>query len=137
MDVLGLSLVTIGPKASVETQRLFEGGEYTRYLYLHGLSVETAEALAEFHHRKMREELGIATEDSPHIRDLFHQKYRGSRYSFGYPACPNLEDQTKLFALLKPEENVGVRLTSGFLLEPEQSTSAIVVHHPGAKYFVV
>jgi len=79
----------------------------------------------------------IAAEDSPHIRDLFHQKYRGSRYSFGYPACPKLEDQTKLFALLKPEENVGVRLTSGFLLEPEQSTSAIVVHHPGAKYFVV
>jgi 5-methyltetrahydrofolate--homocysteine methyltransferase len=137
MDVLGLSLVTIGPKASVETQRLFEGGEYTRYLYLHGLSVETAEALAEFHHKKMREELGIAGEDSPRTRDLFHQKYRGSRYSFGYPACPHLEDQTKLFALLKPEENVGVRLTSGFLLEPEQSTSAIVVHHPGAKYFVV
>jgi 5-methyltetrahydrofolate--homocysteine methyltransferase len=137
MDVLGLSLVTIGPKASLETQRLFEGGEYTRYLYLHGLSVETAEALAEFHHKKMREELGIAAEDSPHIRDLFHQKYRGSRYSFGYPACPHLEDQTKLFALLKPEENVGVRLTTGFLLEPEQSTSAIVVHHPGAKYFVV
>jgi len=137
MDVLGLSLVTIGPRASQETQRLFEGGEYTRYLYLHGLSVETAEALAEFHHKKMREELGIAAEDSPHIRDLFHQKYRGSRYSFGYPACPHLEDQTKLFALLKPEENVGVRLTTGFLLEPEQSTSAIVVHHPGAKYFVV
>jgi 5-methyltetrahydrofolate--homocysteine methyltransferase len=137
MDVLGLSLVTIGPKASVETQRLFEGGEYTKYLYLHGLSVETAEALAEFHHRLMRQELGIAGEDSPHVRDLFHQKYRGSRYSFGYPACPNLEDQTKLFALLRPEENVGVRLTSGFLLEPEQSTSAIVVHHPAAKYFVV
>src|SRR5580704_16369289 len=133
-DVLGLSLVTIGARASVETQRLFEGGEYTRYLYLHGLSVETAEALAEFHHKKMREELGIAGEDSPHIRDLFHQKYRGSRYSFGYPACPNLEDQTKLFKLLDPEKNVGVRLTSGFLLEPEQSTSAIVVHHPSAKY---
>jgi 5-methyltetrahydrofolate--homocysteine methyltransferase len=137
MDVIGLSLVTIGAKASVETQRLFEGGEYTRYLYLHGLSVETAEALAEYLHKKMREELGIAGEDSPHVRDLFHQKYRGSRYSFGYPACPNLEDQTKLFALLKPEENVGVKLTTGFLLEPEQSTSAIVVHHPGAKYFVV
>jgi 5-methyltetrahydrofolate--homocysteine methyltransferase len=137
MDVIGLSLVTIGPKASVETQHLFEGGEYTKYLYLHGLSVETAEALAELHHKKMREELGIDQEDAPEIRDLFHQKYRGSRYSFGYPACPNLEDQTKLFALLKPEENVGVRLTSGFLLEPEQSTSAIVVHHPGAKYFVV
>ena len=137
MDVIGLSLVTIGSKASEETQRLFEGGEYTKYLYLHGLSVETAEALAELQHKKMREELGIADEDSPHIRDLFHQKYRGSRYSFGYPACPNLEDQTKLFALLKPEENVGVRLTTGFLLEPEQSTSAIVVHHPAAKYFVV
>jgi 5-methyltetrahydrofolate--homocysteine methyltransferase len=137
VDVLGVSLVTIGPRASTETQRLFESGEYTRYLYLHGLSVETAEALAEFHHKKMREELGIASDDSPHIRDLFHQKYRGSRYSFGYPACPNLEDQTKLFALLHPEENVGVRLTSGFLLEPEQSTSAIVAHHPAAKYFVV
>jgi 5-methyltetrahydrofolate--homocysteine methyltransferase len=137
MDVIGLSLVTIGPKATQESQRLFENGEYTRYLYLHGLSVETAEALAEYHHKKMREELGIAGEDAPHIRDLFHQKYQGSRYSFGYPACPNLEDQTKLFALLKPEENVGVRLTSGFLLEPEQSTSAIVVHHPAAKYFVV
>ena len=137
MDVLGLSLVTIGSRASEETQRLFEGGEYTKYLYLHGLSVETAEALAEYLHKKMREDLGIVGEDSPHIRDLFHQKYRGSRYSFGYPACPNLEDQSKLFALLRPEENVGVRLTSGFLLEPEQSTSAIVVHHPGAKYFVV
>ena len=137
MDVIGLSLVTIGSKASEETQRLFEGGEYTRYLYLHGLSVETAEALAEYLHKKIREELGIGGEDSPHIRDLFHQKYQGSRYSFGYPACPNLEDQTKLFALLHPEENVGVKLTTGFLLEPEQSTSAIVVHHPQAKYFVV
>src|SRR5438552_2399541 len=92
MDVIGFSLVTMGAKASQETQRLFEGGEYTRYLYLHGLSVETAEALAEYHHKLMREELGIAGDDSPHIRDLCHQKYRGSRYSFGYPACPNLED---------------------------------------------
>src|ERR1022692_3958830 len=137
MDVLGMTCVTVGARASHETQKLFEAGEYTKYLYLHGLSVETAEALAEFNHKKMREELDLSGEDSPHIRDLFHQKYRGSRYSFGYPACPNLEDQTKLFALLKPEENVGVRLTSGFLLEPEQSTSAIVAHHPGAKYFVV
>ena len=103
MDVIGLSLVTIGSKASAETQRLFEGGEYTKYLYLHGsCSVETAEALAELHHKNMREELGIASEDSVEIRDLFHQKYRGSRYSFGYPACPNLEDQTKLFALFYP-----------------------------------
>jgi len=136
MDVLGLALVTIGPKASEYTKKLFESGEYTKYLYLHGLSVETAEALAEFHHKHIRQELGIAGSDSPEIRDLFHQKYRGSRYSFGYPACPNLEDQTKLFRLLKPEETIGVHLTTGFLLEPEQSTSALVVHHPAAKYFV-
>jgi len=136
MDVVGVALVTIGPKASEYTKKLFESGEYTKYLYLHGLSVETAEALAEFHHKHVRQELGIAGEDSPEIRDLFHQKYRGSRYSFGYPACPNLEDQTKLFQLLKPEETIGVRLTTGYLLEPEQSTSAIVVHHPAAKYFV-
>ncbi|HXZ80498.1 MAG TPA: methionine synthase [Terriglobales bacterium] len=136
MDVLGMSLVTIGRRASDETQKLFQSGEYTRYLYHHGLSVETAEALAEYVHKQIREELGIAGEDSPRVNDLFHQKYRGSRYSFGYPACPNLEDQTKLFQLLKPEENVGVRLTSGFLLDPEQSTSAIIVHHPAAKYFV-
>ena len=136
MDVLGLSLVTVGSQASSETQRLFEAGEYTRYLYLHGLSVETAEALAEYQHKLMREELGIAGEDAGEIRDLFRQKYRGSRYSFGYPACPNLEDQTKLFRLLHPEETIGVHLTTGYLLEPEQSTSAIVIHHPAAKYFV-
>jgi len=137
MDVIGLSLVTIGPRATEESQKLFQAGEYTRYLYHHGLSVETAEALAELVHKNIREELGIAGDDAHRISDLFHQKYRGSRYSFGYPACPNLEDQTKLFQLLKPEENVGVRLTTGYLLEPEQSTSAIVVHHPEAKYFVV
>ncbi len=136
MDVIGMSCVTIGDKASHETQKLFEGGEYTKYLYLHGLSVESAEALAELAHKRIREELGIAGDDSPHIRDLFHQKYRGSRYSFGYPACPNLEDQTKLFAMIHPDENIGVHLTTGFLLEPEQSTSAIIVHHPAAKYFV-
>jgi 5-methyltetrahydrofolate--homocysteine methyltransferase len=136
-DVIGLSVVTIGSRASEETKKLFDAGEFTKYLYLHGLSVETAEALAELFHKQIREELGIASEDAPRIGDLFHQKYRGSRYSFGYPACPNLEDQTKLFALLKPEENIGVRLTSGFHMEPEQSTSAIIVHHPQAKYFVV
>ena len=136
IDVIGLSVVTIGDRASHETQKLFEAGEYTKYLYLHGLSVETAEALAEYMHKVVRAEMGIGAEDAERISDLFHQKYRGSRYSFGYPACPNLEDQTKLFALLKPEENIGVRLTTGFLLEPEQSTSAIIVHHPSAKYFV-
>ncbi|MBV9610745.1 MAG: methionine synthase [Acidobacteria bacterium] len=137
IDVIGMSVVTIGSQASHETQRLFESGEYTRYLYLHGLSVESAEALAELLHKQMRAELGISADDSPRISDLFHQKYRGSRYSFGYPACPNLEDQTKLFALLHPEEAIGVHLTTGFLLDPEQSTSAIVIHHPDAKYFVV
>jgi 5-methyltetrahydrofolate--homocysteine methyltransferase len=136
-DVVGLSVVTIGSRASEETKKLFDAGEFTKYLYLHGLSVETAEALAELFHKQIREELGIAGDDAPRVGDLFHQKYRGSRYSFGYPACPNLEDQTKLFALLKPEENIGVRLTSGFHMEPEQSTSAIIVHHPQAKYFVV
>jgi 5-methyltetrahydrofolate--homocysteine methyltransferase len=137
LDVVGMSVVTVGARASEVTHKLFEAGEYTRYLYLHGLSVETAEALAELLHKRMREELGIAVDDAPAIRDLFHQKYRGSRYSFGYPACPNLEDQVKMFALLHPEESIGVRLTSGFQLEPEQSTSALVVHHPQAKYFVV
>jgi 5-methyltetrahydrofolate--homocysteine methyltransferase len=136
-DVLGLSLVTVGDRASELTKKLFDSGDYTRYLYLHGLSVETAEGLAELHHKTMREELGISNEDSSRIGDLFHQKYRGSRYSFGYPACPNLEDQRQLFALLDPEKNIGVRLTETFQLEPEQSTSAIVVHHPAAKYFVV
>ncbi len=136
-DVIGLSVVTIGSRASEETKKLFDAGEFTKYLYLHGLSVETAEALAELFHKQMREELGIAGDDAPRVGDLFHQKYRGSRYSFGYPACPNLEDQTKLFALLKPEESIGVRLTSGYHMEPEQSTSAIIVHHPQAKYFVV
>jgi 5-methyltetrahydrofolate--homocysteine methyltransferase len=137
LDVIGLSVVTIGDRASHETQKLFEAGEYTKYLYLHGLSVETAEALAEYMHKVVRHEMGIGADDSDRIGDLFHQKYRGSRYSFGYPACPNLEDQAKLFALLKPEETIGVRLTTGYLLEPEQSTSAIIIHHPGAKYFVV
>ena len=136
-DVVGFSIVTIGDEASRQTQKLFEAGDFTKYLYLHGLSVETAEALAEMTHKQARELLGIAGEDSPRVTDLFHQKYRGSRYSFGYPACPNLEDQAKIFRLLKPEQNIGVRLTEGFHLEPEQSTNAVVVHHPQAKYFVV
>jgi 5-methyltetrahydrofolate--homocysteine methyltransferase len=135
-DVVGFSIVTIGDEASRQTAKLFEAGDFTKYLYLHGLSVETAEALAELVHKQAREYLGIAGEDSPRVSDLFHQKYRGSRYSFGYPACPNLEDQAKIFRLLKPEENIGVRLTEQFHLEPEQSTNAIIVHHPQAKYFV-
>jgi 5-methyltetrahydrofolate--homocysteine methyltransferase len=137
LDVIGMSCVTIGARASEISKKLFDAGEFTRYLYLHGLSVETAEALAEYVHKQMREELGIAGDDAARISDLFHQKYRGSRYSFGYPACPNLEDQAKLFALLHPERAIGVHLTDTYQLEPEQSTSAIVVHHPQAKYFML
>ena len=100
------------------------------------LSVETAEALAEFWHRHIRHELGIAGEDAATIEALFRQTYHGERYSFGYPACPNLEDQKYIFELLKPE-NIGVSLSSEFQLVPEQSTSAIIVHHPEACYFSI
>jgi 5-methyltetrahydrofolate--homocysteine methyltransferase len=134
MDVLGCMLVTVGRKASAVTRELFEEHNYTDYLYLHGLSVESAEALAELWHRRMREELGIAGEDSPELTRIFRQGYRGSRFSPGYPACPNLEDQAKLFTLLEPER-IGVELSQEFQLDPEQSTSAIVLHHPEAKYF--
>jgi 5-methyltetrahydrofolate--homocysteine methyltransferase len=134
MDVLGCMLVTVGRRASEVTRDLFAQHNYTDYLYLHGLSVEAAEALAELWHKRMREELGIAGEDSPDLTRIFRQGYRGSRYSFGYPACPNLEDQAKLFQLLEPER-IGVELSEEFQLDPEQSTSAIIVHHPEAKYF--
>ena len=134
VDVLGCMLVTVGRRASEITKQLFEQHNYTDYLYLHGLSVEAAEALAEFTHKRIREELQIAGEDSPDLGRIFRQGYRGSRYSFGYPACPNLDDQAKLFELLHPER-IGVELTEEFQLDPEQSTSAIVVHHPEAKYF--
>ena len=137
MDVIGFTVVTVGSRASEETKKLFEAGDFTRYLYAHGLSVETAEAMAELTHKIVRRELGIDGEDAEKITDLFHQKYRGSRYSFGYAACPNLEDQAKIFALLEPEKNIGVRLTEGFHMEPEQSTNAFVIHHPQAKYFAV
>ncbi len=136
-DALGVMLVTVGAKASEKAKELFSANEYAKYLYFHGLSVETAEALAEFWHKRIREELGLALADSPNIQELFHQKYQGSRYSFGYGACPSLEDQEKIFTLLDPEPSIGVRLTSGFQLEPEQSTSALIVHHPDAKYFNV
>jgi 5-methyltetrahydrofolate--homocysteine methyltransferase len=135
-DVAAFSLVTVGPRATEYEQGLFAANKYSDYLYLHGLGVETAEALAEYWHKVIREELGIAGEDSPEITGLFHQKYRGSRYSFGYPACPDLADQVKLLQLLGPEQ-IGVSLTEGYQLVPEQSTSAIVVHHPQAKYFMV
>lgn len=136
MDVLGLQIVTVGHKASEYAQKLFENGNYTEYLYFHGFGVETAEALAEHWHKKLREDLGIADKDAESIQKLFAQGYQGSRFSFGYPACPNLEDQTKLFALLRPER-IGMALSEEFMLEPEQSTSALVVHHPEARYFDV
>jgi 5-methyltetrahydrofolate--homocysteine methyltransferase len=136
MDVFGAFIVTVGTRASESTQELFKKNSYSDYLYLHGLSVETAEALAELWHRRMREELAIHQDDAPEVREWFHQKYHGSRYSFGYPACPNLEDQKQLFTLLEPSR-IQVKLSEEFQLDPEQSTSAIVVHHPDAKYFNV
>jgi 5-methyltetrahydrofolate--homocysteine methyltransferase len=136
MDVVAFHLVTMGRRASEYAQELFKTDNYADYLYFHGLSVEGAEALAELWHKRIREELGIAGEDADDIRKLFRQQYQGSRFSFGYPACPNLEDQAKLFELLHPDR-IGVELSEEFQLEPEQSTSAIIVHHPEAKYFAV
>jgi len=136
MDVVAFHLVTVGRRASEYSARLFEADNYKEYLYFHGLSVESAEALAELWHKRIREELGIADQDASEIRRLFSQGYQGSRYSFGYPACPDLEDQTKLFELLDGER-IGVRLTDEYSLDPEQSTNAIVVHHPEARYFSV
>ncbi|MCG3156711.1 MAG: Methionine synthase [bacterium] len=133
-DVIGMMIVTVGQAASEISRRLFEGDKYSDYLYFHGLSVESAEALAEYWHKQMRAELGLAAEDAGEIRDLFRQSYRGARFSFGYPACPNLEDQARLFRLLDPGR-IGISLTEEFQLVPEQSTSAIIVHHPAARYF--
>ncbi len=135
-DVIGMTCVTMGRAISELTQKLFASDNYSEYLYMHGMGVETAEALAELWHKKMREELGIAGDDSPEIRHLFTQKYRGSRFSFGYPAVPEMSDQEKLFRLLDAGR-IGCVLTENWQIDPEQSTSAIVVHHPEAKYFNV
>jgi 5-methyltetrahydrofolate--homocysteine methyltransferase len=134
LDVVAFDLVTMGRRASEHSAQLFKSDNYTDYLLFHGLSVESAEALAEMWHKRIREELGIAGADAPQLAKLFHQGYQGSRYSFGYPACPNIADQTKLFELLDPGR-IDVDLTDEFMLDPEQSTSAIIVHHPEAKYF--
>jgi len=133
-DVLGVQVVTMGPRISEVAQDLFAADRYQEYLYAHGFGVEMAEALAEGWHRRIREELDIAGDDGPTPHDWFRQGYRGSRFSFGYPACPDLEDQTKLFRLVDPTR-IGVDLTDEFMLHPEQSTSAIVLHHPEAGYF--
>ena len=135
-DVIALHCVTVGKHATEAAQELYKSNQYSEYLYLHGLGVETAEALAEFWHKRIRQELGIGNEDSPRVKDLFTQKYRGSRYSFGYPACPDMSDQEKLFRLLDPSR-IGCELTDNWQIDPEQSTSAIIVHHPEAKYFNV
>jgi 5-methyltetrahydrofolate--homocysteine methyltransferase len=136
VDVVAFQLVTVGRRASEYAHELFTSDNYADYLYFHGLSVESAEALAEMWHKRVREELGIAGRDAKEVTKLFHQGYQGSRFSFGYPACPNLEDQTKLFELLDPAR-IDVSLTEEFQLEPEQSTSAIIVHHEEAKYFSI
>jgi 5-methyltetrahydrofolate--homocysteine methyltransferase len=135
-DVIGLQVVTVGQKASDIAREWFEDNRYQDYLYLHGLSVEMAEAMAEYVHKRIRAEWGFAAEDDRDIEKMLQQGYRGGRYSFGYPACPRLEDQEGLLRLLKAER-IGVELSDEWQLHPEQSTSAIVLHHPRAKYFSV
>jgi len=133
-DVVGLQVVTVGSRIGEETARMFEANAYRDYLELHGLSVQLAEALAEYWHARVRSELGLAGEDPSAMEDMFALKYRGARFSLGYGACPNLEDRAKISDLLQPER-IGVHLSEEFQLHPEQSTDAIVIHHPEAKYF--
>ncbi|MET7389622.1 methionine synthase [Streptomyces sp. NPDC005529] len=133
-DVVGFQVVTVGSRIGEETAKLFEANAYRDYLELHGLSVQLAEALAEYWHARVRSELGFAGEDPAEIEDMFSLKYRGARFSLGYGACPNLEDRAKIADLLQPER-IGVHLSEEFQLHPEQSTDAIVIHHPEAKYF--
>jgi 5-methyltetrahydrofolate--homocysteine methyltransferase len=135
-DYAAFHVVTTGPIASAREKELFAANKYQDYLLLHGLSVEMTEALAELWHRRIREEWGFVGEDGPSLAGLFKQQYRGSRYSWGYPACPDLEEQTKVAELLEIDR-IGVTLTEECHLVPEQSTSAIIVPHPEAKYFVV
>lgn len=133
-DVVAFHVVTMGNAVSDATAKLFANDAYREYLELHGLSVQLTEALAEHWHARIRGELDFGGEDSPDLTNILNQEYRGSRYSFGYPACPSLEDQVQLCELLDPER-IGVELSEEFQLHPEQSTSAIIVHHPEAKYF--
>ncbi len=135
-DVIGLQVVTVGQKASDVARAWFEANRYQDYLYLHGLSVELAEAMAEYVHKRIRAECGYAAEDDRDIERMLQQGYRGSRYSFGYPACPRLEDQEPLLRLLGAQR-IGVSLSEEWQLHPEQSTSAVVILHPRAKYFSV
>jgi 5-methyltetrahydrofolate--homocysteine methyltransferase len=126
--------VTVGEVATEYAQKLFAGDDYTNYLYFHGMAVQTAEAMAEWLHARIRKELGFAEEDSDNIKDLLRQRYRGSRYSFGYPACPNMQDQYKQLDLLKTDR-INMYMDDSEQLYPEQSTTAIITYHPVAKYF--
>lgn len=135
-DVIGLQIVTMGERASEVSREWFQQNRYQDYMFLHGLSVECTEGMAEYVHARIRSELGIAGEDAQDMEKLLQQGYRGSRYSFGYAACPRLEDQEPILKLLEADK-VGIALTDEFMLHPEQSTSAIVVHHPAARYFNV
>ncbi len=135
-DVVAFQLVTMGPALSTATAELFARNAYRDYLELHGLSVQLAEALAEYWHARVRSELGIASADPASLDGFFSVKYQGARYSFGYPACPDLADRAKVARLLEPER-IGVRLSEEMQLDPEQSTDAIVLHHPAARYFSV
>jgi 5-methyltetrahydrofolate--homocysteine methyltransferase len=134
-DYASFMLVTMGSRVSERCQELFSENRYNDYLMLHGLGVEMAEALAELWHRRIREELGFAEEDGPTLTGLFRQQYRGGRYSWGYPACPDLMDNAKVADLLGADR-IGVEVSEGFQLHPEQTTDAIICHHPMAKYFV-
>ncbi|MCA6584865.1 MAG: methionine synthase [Pseudanabaena sp.] len=134
VDVLPLQAVTVGHIATEFAQGLFKANQYTDYLYFHGLAVQMAEAVAEWTHTRIRHELGFGTEDPDNIRDILAQRYHGSRYSFGYPACPNMQDQYKLLDLLDAKR-VDLVMDESEQLYPEQSTTALIVHHPIAKYF--
>lgn len=137
VDYAAFHIVTMGPRASDRAAQLFEGGRYQEYLLLHGLGVEMAEALAEYWHHRIRREWGFASEDGPSLQGLFRQQYRGGRYSWGYPACPDLEDNEKVADLLDASRiGVDVGEETGYQYQPEQTTSAIVCHHPQAKYFI-
>jgi 5-methyltetrahydrofolate--homocysteine methyltransferase len=133
-DVVAFHVVTMGSTVSEAAAKLFAANNYREYLELHGLSVQLTESLAEHWHARIREELSVKSEDSADLQGILDQGYRGSRYSFGYPACPDLEQQVQLCELLDPAR-IGVELSEEFQLHPEQSTSAIIVHHPEAKYF--
>ncbi len=134
VDVVAFQLVTVGGRVSEATAKLFAESAYRDYLELHGLSVQLTEALAELWHARVRAELGFGVEDSGELAGILDQVYRGSRYSFGYPACPDLEDRAKIVELLEPER-IGVTLSEEYQLHPEQATDAVIVHHPEAKYF--